>query len=324
MLDASLQLKYVFTPSPNPIRASVGGANANKIDLTVMVSNPSPEPVQVETITIEIPMGEESARSLSANPDLPAPSYDTTLPWTITSSADTVTLTPASGRVVDYVIFTLEGIVVNDTPGVVPLTITETAPKVTDGKTYELVKREPDFPITNFYTTPQTLYDLEQTVTIYWECSEQGEQYAYSLHSDSWQPRNCLDGGDCYTCQDGQNGVQTPPLDQDTTFALYVIETDSSGGRTIYQTLYTPVQIKTPSVDNNSYLEQSTSGSGRLARLHWVAYNAAKCTILLEGEVLVDNAPTDTYLKGYTVLSSKERASNYGCSPSLFHLSCSG
>jgi hypothetical protein len=61
------------------------------------------------------------------------------------------------------------------------------------------------------------------------------------------------------------------------------------------------VPVILPSVDTNSYTNQMTSGSGRLVLLHWKAYNAASCSILLEGKVIVGKAPTDTYLEGYTV-----------------------
>lgn len=297
-----LTLKYVFTPDPNPIRASVGGANPNTIDLQVMISNPTLNPVQMQSITIEIPVGEDSARSLSTSPNLPAPVPATSGDWTISTSGDTITLQTGDsspGTITDNIIFTLEGVQVNDTAGVVPVTITEmspSAPKVRDDSTYSVVKQEADFPITNFYATPATLYDLDQTVTLYWKCSSEGQDYVYSVHSDSWQPKDCVNTGNCYTCQDGTSGVQTPPLSQSTLFALDVIKSGS-----IYKTLYTNVEVVTPSVDQNSFLEQSSVGSGRLVRLHWIAYNASRCTVLLEGQVVTDNAPTDTYLKGYTV-----------------------
>jgi hypothetical protein len=73
-----LQLKYAFVPNPNPIRASVPGANPNVVDLVVMVSNQRGFAVTISQITIQIPVGFNNARTLSAAPTLPAPLYDTT------------------------------------------------------------------------------------------------------------------------------------------------------------------------------------------------------------------------------------------------------
>jgi hypothetical protein len=52
----SLQLSYALVPDPNPIRASVGGANPNIISLTVIISNPTaPDVVTLQGIVIQIP-----------------------------------------------------------------------------------------------------------------------------------------------------------------------------------------------------------------------------------------------------------------------------
>lgn len=311
MPDQQLKLKYVFTPSPNPIRASLGGLNPNTIDLQVMISNPTLNPVELTSITIEIPVGEDSARSLSSSPSLPNPVPSTSGDWSITSSGDKIILDisgGAPGTILDNIIFTLEKIEINDTAGVVPITITELGPpKAVNDQEYALVKQVADFPITDFYATPQTLYDLDQTVTLYWTCSEQGSNYSYSVHSDSWTPKDCQNAGDCYTCQDGANGVQTPQLSESTNFALDVITTDSDGSRSIYKTLYTDVPLLVPSISQDSRLEHSTDLSGRFAMLYWLAYNSGSCTVKSGDTVIDDNAPTDTYKQGYVVnLESSE------------------
>ena len=307
---AALTLKYVFTPSPNPIRASTGGANPNTIDLEIMISNPTLDPVTMQSITIEIPVGENSARSLSPKSSLPGPVPATSGIWSITSSGSTITIETSDGSpgtISDNLIFNLKDITVNDTAGVVPITITEInppAPKVSDDETYSLVKRVADFPITNFYADPAILYDLDQPVTLYWKCSDQGGDYSYSLHSDSWQPRDCLNAGNCFTCQDGTNGVTSPQLAETTTFALDVIATDSSGNRFIHATLYTVVQLLQPSISQDSFQTQYISG--QVVTLYWRSYNAAKCTVNLDDLEIDSNAPTDTYLTGYPVeLSGK-------------------
>jgi YVTN family beta-propeller protein len=296
-----LQLLYDFTPSPNPITASVAGSNPNVIDLQVMISNPTIDPIQLTSISITIPGGQEGANTLSDSANLPNPDYDTSSGWSGSTSGDTVTFNlPASG-IADSFIFTLPGIQVNETPGIVPITIVEDGPpKVIDDTTYSLVKQPSDFPITNFYAQPATLINLDETVTLFWNCSAQGAEYSYSVHSDSWQPDDCLNGGQCYTCTDGTIGIQTDPFAQTTTFALDVIQTNADGSRTIYQTLETVVRVLAPSVSGNSYAE--TFLSGRVARLHWLAFNAAYCTVEVDGQIIDSNAPIDTFAEGYWVI----------------------
>jgi hypothetical protein len=123
-----LHLSYAFVPMPNPIFASVGPDTINKIDLLVIVSNPSLSAVTLQQLTIDIPTGEEDSRSISTNRNLPSPSYDTSIPWTISTAGELVTIVPSngpSGSVTGPIVFTLPSISVNQTPGGVPITITE-------------------------------------------------------------------------------------------------------------------------------------------------------------------------------------------------------
>ena len=297
-----LRLKYDFTSRPNPIRASVGGANANQIDLHVIVTNPSLDPLKIVTaITILIPVGSEAGGTLSAGPNLPSPQYDTNSGWTVGVAGGTLTLTPPADGITNSFLFKLPGIEINNTFGVVPLTITELDPrKITDDTTYKLVKLEADFPVTDFSATPATLDDLDRTVMLHWECSDQGRKFVYSVHSDSWHPNDCLNNvNQCLTCANGKPGVRSPRLQQTTTFALDVIQTNPNGSRSVYKTIPTTVRVSVPSISGNSY--QTTFCSGRIVRLHWIATDAAYCTVLLDGEVIDDRAPTDTYEQGYWV-----------------------
>ena len=106
---------------------------------------------------------------------------------------------------------------------------------------------------------------MDQPVTLKWETTDQGKNYSYSLHSDDWQPKDCLDGGDCFGCQDG-DGVQTPALAQTTTFALDVIKADAAGHRTVRWTVHTKVRVKVPRISDLSRMV-SYSGRARPAAL---------------------------------------------------------
>src|SRR5688572_6228303 len=201
---ADLKLEYSFNANPYPIRIS-GGGDTNTIDLLVTISQPGPA-VAVQSITIEIPVGENADNRLAVAP-LPPPAYDTPGLWNINTSGSIVTIQPRSGssaEMVTTIEFSLPGIVVNDVIGIVPITITEFTPaKLIDPYTYRLEKLASDFPISKFYASPIVLHDLDQTATIYWECSAEGKNYSYRLHTVDveadqgygWMPKECLISG---------------------------------------------------------------------------------------------------------------------------------
>jgi hypothetical protein len=301
-----LQLRYVFTSDPQFIRASADGNHTNTVNLDVMISIPSGRGIAIKAITINIPTGEESSRSISDDRDLPFPVRAGSGDWQVSSAGGAITVKPASGSqftIADKPVeFTLKDIRVNQTPGAVPITITELPPsgsKRVDSSSYELKKREADFPVGSFRAVPGTLYDLDQSVTLYWECTEQGKKYTYNAHSDSWRPRSCPGGNDCYTWQDGERGVQTAKLTDTTTFALDVIRGDSLGHRSIYKTLRTKVEMRNPFVSSSSHSSKLLFGG--FVILYWLANNSRICTLRLNGEDVDTLAPTDTYLQGYPV-----------------------
>lgn len=309
MSDSQLQLKYVFTPDPYLIRASVSDANPNTIDLQIMVSNPDLAPAFIESISIKIPVGQEGAPTLSDSPDLPSPTFDTGSGWLVDSSASTLSLTPPTSGVKDSFLLTLTGIQVNLTPGVVPITIKETvssAPKPDkDDKSYWLVKQPADFPITSFTATPSTLYDFDETVTLNWKCSDQGEELSYSLSANGKDLKNCVDGKDCYTCADGIAGVKSPPLQEETIFELKAIKF-TQGVPVVTATLKTTVDIVVPQI---TYSYATDIVGGWMVRLHWLTKNAVHCEVRLDpdgdNEVIDPAAPPDTYTNGYPVMLKK-------------------
>jgi YVTN family beta-propeller protein len=159
-----------------------------------------------------------------------------------------------------------------------------------------LLKQPADFPVISFTATPPILNDLDDSVTLSWACTDQGQQDVYSVYSDDWQPVDCINDGNCYTWQDGQNGVATPALGETTVFYLDVITT-SSGQRTVVATLQTTVWLAVPSISTLSRLDQPYSG--RQVTLRWLAYNAGSCSVAVNGVTVVPSAPVDTYRSGY-------------------------
>ncbi|HKY03617.1 MAG TPA: YncE family protein [Blastocatellia bacterium] len=333
----TLQLTYAF--DSEPIRASVGGAKPNTVTLRVIISNPNAalgEKVTLEGILIQIPVGAELGGDLSAAPDLPQPVPTSIGAWTLSSTGSTVEILPTSGEgttadITDTLIFTLPNITINEEVGSVQVGVNETdqngnqtPPNDADGNPVfspvqpPLVKRKPDFPVTGFTATPDVLTDLDQSVTLNWTCSDQGQNYVYRVYSvdpgshvqpgpNSWvSPEGALEpNGECYTCADGSpEGVQTPPLEPGSntmlmTFRLDVIQPDPDGHRMIHDTLETTVPVEIPTFIRASF---NQSPSGFFVQLHWQAINAGKCTVDVDNIRYDDNAPTDTYEHGYTMV----------------------
>jgi hypothetical protein len=325
---SNLKLKYAFNPTPNPIRASAKGANANQITLQVMIDRPGPgaPDVTVEKIEIQIPMGSGLDHVLSAGSNLPSPTYDPNYDcssqWKITTptdGGDTVTIQPqpgASGTVGSAIIFYLgdinglTGIKVNEVPGFVQITITEHyAPKVQlkDGDTFKLEKNTTEFFITRFYADNPMLHQQHQTTKIYWSCSDPGKKdFVFRLRSVAdftdpgfiWRANDCLGSLDCFDCDTGTSGVETPELDESTIFALDLISSDTGGVKLIRHTLYLTVAVTVPTVDA-AYIKKYFSG--RIVSLNWSAVNSDRCAVEVDGNRIDDNAPTDTYDAGYFV-----------------------
>jgi DNA-binding beta-propeller fold protein YncE len=303
-LDSSLRLSYILSPNPNPVRASVSGSNPQIVDLEIIISNPLIESVEIDEIIIEIPMGADNARSLSAAPKLPQPDTKTSGPWTIKVDAEKISITPTVGDSGHFkgevVIFKLKGIQVNNTPGAVPITVTEYADSDSVTDSYQLSKLEPDFPVAKFYAEPDTLSTYDK-VKFIWKCSDQGKNYKYSVYPKRTKPQDCRDlTGECKSCADGDKGVLSDKLEKTTTFNLDVLKAESTGGYSVYKTLTTTVRVEVPQF-NPSY-EWIASASGRLLQLGWIAQNAAKCTVELGGAVIDENAPTYTDGQGYMLM----------------------
>jgi hypothetical protein len=216
------------------------------------------------------------------------------------------------------IVFTLPGIEVYEAPGTVQLTVVEDGPqsgKVTDDKTYTLVKQNADFPITSFTVTPANLTDLGQSVTLSWTCSSTGANSPFGLKVYAqgpppsgavWTTRptmsplnDCVSDGICYAAVDGLKGVVVQNVDRPTTFELDVIGLNPHGERVITDSVYATVDLTVPSISDLSRVDLSPSG--RFALMRWVVFNSDHITVRLDNTVIDDNAPPDTYDDGYLV-----------------------
>jgi YVTN family beta-propeller protein len=339
-----LRLGYGFVPSPTPIRASASGANPNTIDLQVVISNPAGQSVIISRIVVTIPTGGPEAGQISTVPSLPNPRYDQSMPWTLTISGSNVGIVPSSGsptRLGNPIIFTLPGIQVNEQPGQVFIGINEQTSQgtatISGDPAFTLQKQVATFPVTSFTVTPSVLDDIDEPVVLNWVCSDQGKLLSYSLRAEQvggstrddraasaeradgaggsdgashpaghdlrdFHFKDCLGSGDCYTCQDGHDGVTVPGVSQPTTFTLDVVQPDDFGHREIIASISTTVRVNVPTFSTSSHTV--VSPTGRLVVLHWLAFNAGRCSVMVDRKVIDDNAPVDTYHAGYFVYLS--------------------
>jgi DNA-binding beta-propeller fold protein YncE len=297
---ATLKLRYAFLPNPNPIRASVAGANPGQIDLLVIITNPGDSPLATSSIDIHIPVGKEDGNRLS-NSSLPQ-ATSTVTGWQFASTGSDLVMTPAgdTGTIAGSLLLTLPAIQVNATPGVVQLKVTEyyaDGMSATDPLTYVLVKKPSDFAVTAFTASRTVLYDIDQSVTLTWACTALGQKLDYSVHTDGWHPRDCENAGRCFSYMDGIAGVTTPELTGPTDYTLDVIEADPGGDRKVIASLQTSVDVQTPAISTASH--GLGSRSGRIARLYWHAWNASSCVVHVDGDDVDVQAPLDTYEQGY-------------------------
>jgi len=312
MRKTHMELEYVFTPDPGPtIYASADTGQPNEVSLGVLISTGTSWPVTVARLEIEIPVGANDSSKLSPAPVLPAPAFDTQANPTlsITSAGSVVTIATNDGSNVTIsstrpLAFALPGIAVGPVPGVVPITITEVPARGAhrEDKTHSLTKQQTTWPVTRFWAEPAALTGLDQTVTLRWSCNSLGEKYGYSLNAPGWQPRDCLEGGTCYDVQDGRQGITSLALTSTTEFTLMVVQAQG-GNRSNVGTLNTTVQILQPKIGGKLPIVYF---SGWVARLYWLATNASKCRVSLNGVTLDDNAPLDTWDKGYLVQAAVE------------------
>jgi YVTN family beta-propeller protein len=309
---ANLQLEYAALSNPNPVRCSVAGASS-QIDLELVISNPGVSPVTLAKIEVNIPVGGTGGGDLSSASNLPGPQPTQIAGWTASTSGSVLTLAPTTGTsasVNGALVITLPAITVDETPGEVTIDAAE-APAgggpVAGQPATAIEKWSADLVVTDFKATPTVLTEIDKTVVLTWTVTDAEHAkptYTYALRTDSWTPKDCLGAGDCYTWQDGAAGITSPPLRDSTTFYLDVIETTDSGGRKVAYTFATTVAIDVPTISPSSYCLPSPTG--RLASLHWAAWNADHCVVLLDGDTIDAEAPLDTYLTGYPVVLSPD------------------
>jgi hypothetical protein len=290
----SLGLRYAFVPTPAIVEASTGG-DPHEVSLQVIVSEPSVLASEVSAITIQIPVGDNTPRTLSEAKQLPNPP---SVPsnWKCKVNGENLELIPPA-EITEALILDIPAIPVNKEPGTVQIKVTEFPVKgapVTDETTYTLVKVPDGFPITKFWAEPATLSDLDEPLTLKWEGDENAPKYSYRVCTDEgWTaPGNCVADGKCYTIADGQKGVEGPSLIFETAIYLDVVETAVPpkviGRATIL------VTIEEPQFGSAVSLERVTSLGGVVACMNWAARHVDACTLKANGKTLTETAPADT------------------------------
>ena len=331
-------LEYAFAATPEQILVSTHDA-PSRVSLQVIVSPRDLDPVTVDQIEIQIPVGPDAASTLSGSlpeavygpdPDMPG---NATPPWTIVVSGGTITITPSQGSpgVINPIrprrpgddpaspttapappddgtpnlddcpiVFTLPGIEVNTTVGTVGIVVSESAPDLIEDRTsYRLVKHPSDWPVTSFRVSPTVLHNIDQEVTLTWATKEEDRLHGKfelsivegTVEADAFK--------NPYTAASGARGVRVDNVDRTTTISLAALRPGPAGGFTSLGSTNVTVHAYLPTILENSYCR--VSPSGRLAWLHWVAENASACAVTLDGAIIDNDAPTNTYHHGYLV-----------------------
>jgi DNA-binding beta-propeller fold protein YncE len=301
-----LQLKYSFRSRPSPILASPKTGAQNVIALDISITLAAGQAVTLRSIRIKIPVGSDCPQTLSTAPHLPHPVPAAAGGWSILPpTGSDLILRPASGESAGFpgsMKITLSPIPVNTkAPASVPISITETPASgspVTDSTTHSLDKEAADCVITNFDATPDTLTDLDKRVMLTWTVSDAGKDLGYALHSDSWWPKDCLKKLECFTDQNGRDGVRSAPIKQGPTATFWLDAIDKHDATpSVVKTVTTTVLIDVPQISDSFDLRRSRSG--RLVALHWLAWDADACEVDLDGDPLDPAAPLDTLGPGW-------------------------
>jgi len=307
-------LSYEFTP--DTVSVSVGDEIVSLVDLRIKIDNRGPT-TKVTRINIEIPMGASGSTAgnrLSVG-KLPDPEYDEKLRdmWAIDVDEQGSLLTIAAKtnkptELKTTLEITLPGIRVNDTTGIVTVTVDEFAPSHIKA-TFQ-INKDDNRPVQRFYCAdehgnelnPAVLHELDKRVWLKWRCTPRGEGYSYSLRTEEgqvWEPKDWRRTGEFFSCADGTSGVQTNKLAETTKFALDVIHVKGTS-RTITGILFLKVEIAVPRLVDASW-HQSLYLSSTLANLRWIAVDTAKCTLAADDRIIDDNAPVDAN-DGYNVI----------------------
>jgi len=297
----NLKLAYIFQPDPNPIRASPKQGNPSVCDLRVIVSRRRMDTVAyLKRITIAIPIGEDSGPALSVE-KLPQPRLVTPGDWVVETSDDRTIVIRSANPDADLsfsessLVFVLPGIRINSEPGRVTVTLKETdSEDEWNSGLAELEKLEAGFIVEHFYADQPVVNSRGTTVKLFWRCSDRGSQYSFGLQGNGWRPRDCANIGVCFTSAEGLAGIQTNAITETCTFRLNVYRA-GAGGLQIEGYLDTTVQLSPVSIAPDHYAR--VSQSGRIVRLGWVAFNAVRCSIQVNGETYDDSAPTNTIVE---------------------------
>jgi hypothetical protein len=281
------RLRYAFTPSPNPIRASAPDATSF-VEIQVMVSNPG-DPLALQELSIQI--GDKSASGvLTTDPLLPQPDP---LPggWSCDPAGDALILTPPA-QIVAPLVFTLARMEVDETPGTVPITVKEVSEDgstiATDDTSYSLVKLPSDWVVTDFWADPPSLDAAHTPVTLQWQVTELGRDSAYQVQAG--------DGtviGPITVDDHGVGSALTGPLEGSERFDL---------ARLVKKNVLEPKPVATLTVRFGApwispYSHKEVQGT--VAFLHWATGNAARCSVEFRGRTVEDGAPVDTWVDGY-------------------------
>ena len=115
--------------------------------------------------------------------------------------------------------------------------------------------------------------------------------------------RDCLGGRGCYSAEEGKAGVKTPQVNVTTTFRVQAVTSAAGDSLKIVGFMDCPVRVAVPWIDPATLAcEKLPVPSGRVVRLRWIAHHTDGCSVFVNDDEVVTDAPANTYNDGFFLL----------------------
>jgi hypothetical protein len=102
--------------------------------------------------------------------------------------------------------------------------------------------------------------------------------------------------------ENGIASVTLPSLQHTTVFTLQVIQRNSNGSSTLLDTLLLTVNVDLPALWQDSVIAPITAYPGQTVILQWIAVNTSSVSIFVDGTLVNDVAPLNTYPSGFSLV----------------------
>lgn len=241
-VESQCLLHYAFQESPNGLRCSLDNVHTQLETLELTISNTRLQNVYVTKIVISFPLGADLANTFSSGSNITFTTQHIDDFNVVQQSPGVFVFTPKSGNQVTFLnqglYLRFSDIVMNTTPGVVKVHITETSKLNSGASTANTTgwiwfgKYPYQFFMRNF-AADKVIVNAGESVTLSWVGAYNGN---FTLN---WSDAQGAQSADVTNVR----VWKSPPLQQSTIFQLVGVSVD--GNRTTHQ-LETGVMVQPP------------------------------------------------------------------------------